>query len=43
MVADAVLDAAILDAEEFLELPEHNSMPKEEVVSFEDVAEFSEE
>tara|TARA_R100001082_G_scaffold109988_1_gene88521 strand:- start:5704 stop:6336 length:633 start_codon:yes stop_codon:yes gene_type:complete len=43
MVADAVLDAAILDAEEFLELPEHDSMPKEEVVTFEDVAEFSEE
>ena len=43
MVADAVLDAAILDAEEILELPEYNSMPKEEEVSFEDVADFSDE
>ncbi len=43
MVADAVLDAAILDAEEILELPEYNSMPKEEAVSFEDVADFSDE
>ena len=43
MVADAVLDAAILEAEEILELPEYNSMPKEEEVSFEDVADFSDE
>ena len=43
MVADAVLDAAILDIEEVLELPEYNSMPKEEEVSFEDVADFSDE
>jgi DNA-binding CsgD family transcriptional regulator len=41
MVADAVVGAAILDAEEILELPEYNSMPKEEEeVRFEDVAEF---
>lgn len=43
MVADALVDAAILDAEEILELPEYNSMPKEEEVVFEDVADFSDD
>ena len=43
MVADAVLDTAILDVEEVLQLPEYDSMPKEEDLSFEDVADFSEE
>jgi len=43
LVADAVVDAAILDAEEILELPEHDSMPKEEDISFEDMADFSDD
>ena len=43
IVADALVDAAILDAEEILELPEYNSMPKEEEVVFEDVADFSDD
>mgnify|MGYP005820582849 FL=1 len=40
LVADAVVDAAILDTEELTALPEHDSMPKEEDVDFEDIAEF---
>ena len=43
IVADALVDAAILDGEEILELPEYNSMPKEEEVVFEDVADFSDD
>ena len=44
LVADAVLEAAIIDAEVIDEEPEFNSLPnKHEDLDFDDIATFAEE